>query len=101
MNLPVIDNCEDCGLCCMHTNLPPFSYRDDDAPPAALQAEIDAYRLSPRFANTYYTCLWLDRVTGSCLHYEHRPKHCRAFERGGHECRQYRAHAGLDQPGKP
>ena len=101
MPLPVIPNCDNCGLCCQHTNVPPFSYEDGDAPPAELQLEIDAYRASPRYTGAYWPCLWLNRVTGKCLHYEHRPRHCRQFELGGRECRQYRAHAGLDAPNEP
>jgi Fe-S-cluster containining protein len=43
-----------------------------------------------------YPCLWLDRETGRCRHYEYRPEVCRDFEPGSEECRKFRSRFGLD-----
>lgn len=93
--LPVIESCDQCGLCCMHLNVPPFSGDSWDDPPAELQAEIDAYVSSPRFRDEPGPCLWLDLSTGKCRHYEDRPGCCESFERGNATCRMLRNEAGL------
>ena len=95
MMLPVILSCDACALCCLHTDTPPFSCRDGDEPPPPLAAEIEAYRAKAGFVERFFTSSWLDPVTFKCIHYAHRPKACRDFERGGPTCRDMRKLAGL------
>lgn len=88
--------CEDCGLCCMQMNVPP---RDMDAEfPPDLAAEVNGYLDSCRYADEDWPCLWLDRATGLCRNYEHRPDTCREYEVGGEPCLQLRREHGLPPP---
>ena len=37
MELPIIDNCDDCGACCMDAGLPPFTGSEIDSLPDEIQ----------------------------------------------------------------
>jgi Fe-S-cluster containining protein len=57
--------------------------------PAAALAEVEAsVRASPTPTGP---CCWLDRATGACRYYAHRPLVCREYERGGDRCLEARA----------
>jgi Fe-S-cluster containining protein len=43
-----------------------------------------------------YPCLWLDRETGRCRHYDYRPSTCRDFEPGSSDCEFARGQFGLE-----
>lgn len=100
----VSDHCNDCGLCCMHLNSPPFAIEDWRTLRPELQAQIEAYLDSPRYAQLNGAdapCLWLDRVTGKCIHYEDRPRVCREYPVGGAGCRAQRTEVDLTVDGLP
>jgi Fe-S-cluster containining protein len=109
-HLPIVYDCEGCGVCCMHMGTPPgFVYylprkgekiskeareREDyqivKSLPAKLRAELRAYynavdrgELEDR---TGYDapCPWLDERTMRCKHYENRPTICREYYCDGH-----------------
>lgn len=114
--LPILaDPCHGCGACCVEQSSPPGyvlvlspGYVDDpEGPyheeyelalrlPDDLKAELIAYgdRLGAddAFAHARQDapCLWLDRATGRCRHYEHRPPICRAFVVGSPGCHGWR-----------
>jgi Fe-S-cluster containining protein len=102
--LTVLDpeSCSGCGLCCERIGSPVVLYQSrpawaDHHPfrpagmPLHLIEEIDAH-----FAGTFRggepedVCFWYDPETRQCKHYEWRPKVCRDYELGGHECRNLR-----------
>lgn len=101
--LPIVENCDDCGACCMDQVSPPFVGLDDfngvyDVEfamlPADLKAEYYAYyapggpreKLPPEAP-----CYWFDLETKRCKHYEHRPRICRDFAINGKGCKRHRA----------
>jgi len=97
MHLPIV-NCNDCGMCCMHMNVPPFTYMDGDEPPSEFKQEIDLYVNSVRYSDDAIPCMWLDVSTGKCKHYDHRPAVCKDFEVGGESCQLYRKEANIPHP---
>ncbi|MAE64852.1 MAG: zinc/iron-chelating domain-containing protein [Phycisphaeraceae bacterium] len=90
-------DCNHCALCCRYVNVPPFTYRDGDAPPEPLRREIETFEQSRRLANVFDTCIWLDPDTLRCRHYEDRPRACRNFELDGATCRDMRRIAKMDE----
>ena len=85
--------CDDCGLCCMGQNLLPWSMARLDAVelPPELSDELDSIADGPLFGDDGCPCVWLDRVTGKCKHYEHRPTPCRnVLEPGDEVCMRIR-----------
>jgi len=85
--LPVY-NCIGCGACCTEVGRPPFDGNEADHLPEPLRREVrDCARLEGN-------CLWLNRSTMTCKHYNHRPKVCREFEIGGRECGAFRQRVG-------
>ncbi|MEZ6042049.1 MAG: YkgJ family cysteine cluster protein [Planctomycetaceae bacterium] len=97
-NLPLIENCDRCGACCMRTPVPPFAPGEEAArnvPDSLLQTiqqRIDAdqhFDLIP--------CVWFDPDLRRCRNYEYRPDACRAFEIGSTLCRLSRWDEGIDK----
>jgi Fe-S-cluster containining protein len=94
--------CEGCGACCMGQNLLPWSGRaygiSDHLPrvPAKLWAELEAIENGPLAGDDDCPCVWLDRATGKCRHYEYRPATCRdCIQPGDENCLRIRREVGL------
>ena len=112
--LPTINHemCQDCGACCMRMGIPPFfSYDDDDYDflllPNKLKRELEAAfdrLIGPAKvripSSTGQPCIWLDRKTLGCRHYEQRPFCCREFQPGSEVCLDERALQGIDDSAK-
>ncbi|MGB4031198.1 MAG: YkgJ family cysteine cluster protein [Tenuifilaceae bacterium] len=95
VRLPVIDNCDGCGACCMEMRTPPFYPSPEDARWAALPAEMQQaichHALSPLSeVPDASPCLWFDDERNQCRHYDLRPDICREFERGSASCHMWR-----------
>ena len=91
--LPIIDSCDECGVCCMHMAVPPYS--DGEFIPMSVMHDLADVQESRRlqlaaWGTDFVPCGFLDLVTRKCRHYDHRPAVCREFERGGEECREFR-----------
>jgi Fe-S-cluster containining protein len=114
MNLPIIDNCDDCGVCCyvghplfVRSVVPrkhgwiPSGSQDEEAYlrlPADLKKEVDDHLMAlvqSGIADDGQPCHWLDLKTMACKHYEHRPLVCREFEPGSEGCRYVRECHGI------
>lgn len=83
ISLPVVpETCKGCGKCCLTVGKPPYSKKELSVMPRELREEVEMYR---QYRGAGMICAWL---TGKmeCLHYEHRPKVCRDFERGSNAC---------------
>jgi Fe-S-cluster containining protein len=103
--LPVIDSCDNCGLCCETQAGLPISYYTAVEPnadlPAYLRREIEETARRWNGLGIWQVpghdapCVWYDQTTRRCRHYEHRPSVCREFERGSACCREYRREGGL------
>lgn len=106
--LTIIDSCEGCGACCQVVTQPPFRRVFDQEGEDAwnrlkwerpdLLAELlaaEAERLAAGGASFGTPCLWYDRVSRRCRHYEYRPGACRAFEVGGTDCLDARRRARI------
>ena len=95
-NLSIIENCNDCGLCCMQIRTPPFLGRDDPerkSLPVRLKVELELHYLrilSDSGLPDESPCVWLDLESKRCRNYEHRPEICREFEMGGEYCLEFR-----------
>ena len=101
--LPVIPDCEGCGVCCMHMGYPAFMHPADQsfdavywtAMPEALKRElvefIERYE-KPEGQDLDGPCVWFDMETRRCKHHEYRPRVCRDFEVGSKGCRDWREH---------
>lgn len=102
MQLPVIENCDNCGACCLQVLAPPFFINDERN--EAIEKGVPDDQVQQIVALLFGTstmerspCLWYDPQTRGCRHYEQRPDDCRAFEIGSHLCRHHRRSAGIDQ----
>lgn len=94
--LPVIENCDDCGACCMSTPVPPFAPGEDAAyalPPEALETLQQRRQVEQEFERM--PCAWFDSESRRCRHYEFRPEACRRFEINSDLCRLSRWDHGL------
>ena len=91
--LPVINNCDGCGACCLDVSLPPFTVEELEQLPNEVQVELALYRSAGRERNMI--CVWLD-AGKKCSRYDIRPKACQEYERGSGECRVVRAQYGVD-----
>ena len=60
--------------------------------PQELKDELLRYKPS----ETDLVCIWFDRQTKGCKHYEHRPDICRDFEIGSSECHTWRRYFGME-----
>ena len=93
MNLPIIDNCDDCGACCQHVGHPMW-FRDEQEwidLPAEMKGEHIRYLASIAGSDDYgEPCYWLDEATKKCKHHDLRPAVCKDFEIGGDDCRRIR-----------
>ena len=100
----MIDFCNKCGVCCNHLEIPPFYGPDDPSfirLPQRLKDEIDEYIYSPLYKGEDIPCIWLDRSSGKCKNYEHRPNICKNFLVGSESCRGMRIDVGLTIEGFP
>lgn len=99
--LPTVDDCEGCGVCCLHMGYPAFIRETSEHPaeefwltlPADLRAELLAYIAGyqePAEGELDGPCVWFDPTTRRCRHHQHRPQVCRSFLVGGIDCRQWR-----------
>lgn len=93
MNLPVIDDCEDCGACCMTVGVPPFTDSEFADLDDEVQTELSLYRILGRTKGMI--CAWLNS-SRKCDGYSVRPDACRNFERGGDDCLMDRAKYHID-----
>ena len=93
MELPVIDNCDNCGACCMDAGLPPFIGEEIDFLPESIQVELAHYNMTDRGRNM--PCVWLD-CEMNCSRYEYRPKFCRDYPVGSQSWRRVRCQYGID-----
>jgi len=94
--------CDNCGACCMGQNLVPLDADREGkyAIPPALLAELLAIAgpegaFGPLSGDDGCPCVWLDRATGKCKHYEYRPRVCRDFKVGCETCIAQRIEVGL------
>jgi Fe-S-cluster containining protein len=107
--LPVIESCDGCGACCQVVTAPPFYRVFDEASedawerlkadrPDVLAELLADYQARPAAGGPFYgtPCIWLHAATRRCLHYDYRPRACRAFEVGGADCRDARRRAGVN-----
>ncbi|TWU57829.1 YkgJ family cysteine cluster protein [Rubripirellula reticaptiva] len=105
MKLPTIEDCGDCGVCCMHMGYPPYLRGENGGPveeywttmPADLKREWLAYVESYDVPDDELDgpCVWLDLDTKRCKHHESRPSVCRDFRVGSQGCRDWRTAYGL------
>lgn len=99
--LPTIDDCQDCGVCCMHMGYPPYLGMLEGEEPeqhwltipgdlkASLLAYVETYTPPPE-GQLEGPCIWLDQSTKLCKHHEHRPRVCRDFQVGSKGCLEWR-----------
>ena len=102
-------SCDDCGACCMGENLLPllgWTIRTSRGPrkdprcpmPADEWKRLKRIAKSPRVGLRNWDnppCIWLDRDTGKCMHYEWRPPVCHEVVCGDESCQHWRAQAGM------
>lgn len=102
MELPVVTNCEGCGVCCTSMRTPPHMvfYVNEEYEPIGEDCQDDYNRLmaAPEEARQVRLakmmgdapdespCSWLDPETKQCRWYEFRPDICRDFDVGGESC---------------
>ncbi len=98
--LPVIQtkptSCEGCGACCMEMNMLPLAGHCMDGTlgsiPDDLRVELEKIWNSPRRGSGWEPCVWLDRASGKCRHYEYRPEICKEeVELGDDGCMRWRS----------
>lgn len=92
LELPVIRDCSNCGVCCTMEADPPYTEAEFQQLPLRLKLRIEAFRDGPLHGKP---CLFLDRASGRCMEYELRPQACRDFELGGYRCVSERYRAGV------
>lgn len=103
MKLPTVENCEGCGVCCLHMGYPAFIDGSGDTPaeihwvqlPESLRRELIDFQSSyqhPPAGELDGPCVWLNQETGLCRHHEYRPNVCRDFEVGCTDCLGWRKH---------
>lgn len=90
-----VTTCDSCGACCMGQNLLPLSGHAIENTVGELK-KAGVYDDLVRIWNGYChgddccPCVWLNRLTGRCLHYELRPLICREFAIGSESCLRVR-----------
>ena len=84
-------SCTGCGACCLGMGVPPFDDPHEDGTdpefdvlPEPLKQEIIALMEEESWA--FKPCLWFDRETRRCRHYELRPTTCKVFKPGNPVC---------------
>ncbi|WP_435010959.1 YkgJ family cysteine cluster protein [Tundrisphaera lichenicola] len=108
-SLPPLENCENCGACCLVVTLPPFRriFNEDGEDawerlrwerPDLLLEIIEAERDRRDDGRPMHgtPCSWYDGNTRQCRHHELRPRACREFVIGGQDCRDARRRAEMD-----
>lgn len=100
-SLPVVADCEGCGVCCLHMGYPPYLHDSPGHPdvehwqsvPESLKVELEqfiaGYR-KPSAAELDGICCWFDPETRKCRHYAIRPQVCRDFKVGCPDCLGWR-----------
>ena len=95
-----VENCDNCGVCCMGQNLQPLTGNVLDralqrALPALWQA-LETVADGPLKGDDNCPCIWLNRFTGKCRNYQLRPPVCRDLIQPGDEtCLRLRREAGI------
>jgi Fe-S-cluster containining protein len=101
--LPLL-NCDGCCACCTNVGHPHF-YRFATGEkadqhwanlPQHLREEVNQYVDGLESDDLGQPCIWLDRETNQCKHYEHRPQMCRDFEMNSFHCRRLRKSQGFE-----
>ncbi|MEZ6056307.1 MAG: YkgJ family cysteine cluster protein [Planctomycetaceae bacterium] len=100
LHLPIIENCDNCGACCLQVTAPPFfinDERNEAVEKRVPEAEIRA--ITTLLFGTSTTdrrpCRWYDPETRGCRHYDQRPDDCRAFEINSSLCHHHRRQQGI------
>ena len=112
--LPVIQDCNNCGACCLEQESPPGyvwllvhggdrSDADDLARlaslPEKLRRELLDYIDDTRAGKPHPrggVCLWFDKQSRRCKHYDLRPSICRdVLQPGDEACLEWRAAYGV------
>lgn len=93
--LPVLESCDGCGLCCHTVSLPPFRIDFEmNEPEHRGVPEIlrDEFLLlwERRFEIEDDFCLWFDPELLKCRYYDLRPQACRDFELNSSSCQAVR-----------
>lgn len=111
--LPVINNCDDCGACCTGQAALPVHLVHDDKPEyrlpgckplppelrAELKATVERMLRDKSFPPDGTPCIWYDAEKKQCRHYEYRPTLCRDEVKPGDEaCRRWRKSCEIDGP---
>jgi len=101
-----VENCDNCGVCCMGKNLRPLSGNVCDMMAAprrrlvlspSMREALERVLDGPLGGNDGCPCIWLHRMTGECLHYEYRPQLCRdTLQPGDETCLRLRCEAGIE-----
>lgn len=104
--LPQLDDCQDCGVCCLHMGYPPYiegsatqtaeQYWTDL--PDHLRTELVEYRNQyqhPTNGELDGPCFWFDTRTKLCKNHKYRPSVCRDFKVGCKDCVGWRDHYGI------
>jgi Fe-S-cluster containining protein len=100
--LPLVTNCNDCGVCCLHMRTPPHIVYliDGELQPNGDDNYGDFARLmaAPEEARRVLIeglhgdrpdespCSWFDPESKKCRWHEFRPDVCRGFEVGSESC---------------
>lgn len=87
--------CDGCGVCCTYCGCPPGYLIRDWRPvnlPDELHDELDKLDERARAGEVIdgKPCIWWDKETKKCSHYDFRPQVCRDFEPGGIDCQRVR-----------
>lgn len=105
--LPLVADCNGCGVCCLHMGYPPFirptEQREGESwwylLPDDLRMELDQFIANydaPVYGDSVETfdgpCCWFDLESRQCRHHQHRPNVCRDFETGSKQCHEWRRH---------
>lgn len=108
--LPIVDNCDGCGVCCLEQESPPgfaiivmygpqhAMHHEDverfNSMPPDVREDYDAYVEHIKAGNPHpnnNVCIWFDEDTRQCKHYELRPEICRReVAPGDDSCRRWR-----------
>lgn len=112
---PIVESCDNCGVCCQVQGAPPdyvslslnphfaddSSFAEDVVRFQSLSGEplqlLQDYleQSSKGEILTDGPCVWLDEAKEKCRFYEERPSTCRVFEMNSPGCYYYRKEAGL------
>lgn len=87
--------CENCGVCCEGQAFAPLSGAMLDGielPPAMLDDLNRGLDANPCYEGV---CVWFDRATKGCKHYDLRPNVCRNLDVGDEDCLRIRKYGLL------